>query len=633
MNILKSGIHNKIATAALLCASMTSFPLYAETTANWWERWQDNQAFNEALEELGTSYQHLSEDPQKTLTRSADPTDVLYWQKRTMQIYGDAENDVYYLPAIEAHDPGRARTGTKGRNGFFYTYFYGEQGDTFTFTTSSQPDDVACYAGLENQYSDTISTKYQVKLNANHSTQYTMSEKGLMLLGCRDKSSNYSHMDTLVRVEVTSTTAKKHPLFIFGLNTKQEWKTFSQQSTPSGQTLLFDGRSRYVANYSKAKASLNTNILQMLREQLTYVMDYDRVNGLDGSSYLHQPLRGLNFGIFNSCCWSQGGDGRIGIGFGNNLPTSTSWGYWHEYGHQNQMTWTWDRLSETTNNILSVSACRLLRGEVTDKSCHENLVYNNFSWDQQAVGSFLNSGETHQFDTDDNVFRKLMMFTQLKTSWPDLYAYIGKAYREAYNEGKGKSQFATNQQKIDFFVVNASKAAGHDLREFFTRWGLGYSTNADSQIAALKLPQPKKVAKTFTGSLNGTSSTVIKVPAEAKTVNIAFVTNTPSAGPTSLVWKGTGETPLYAQVVDSRHRSFTVKLRAKTGHGACIANTVNSAINCSSGTSAFLDVAYRAEDNPHLPQGSYTGVLRLIATDWHNTDWSANVNIDLSIVK
>ena len=33
------------------------------------------------------------------------------------------------------------------------------------------------------------------------------------------------------------------------------------------------------------------------------------------------------------------------------------------------------------------------------------------------------------------------------------------------------------------------------------------------------------------------------------------------------------------------------------------------------------------------PQGSYTGVLHLIANDWHNTDWTANVNVDLSIVK
>ncbi|MCK7004866.1 hypothetical protein [Enterobacter kobei] len=83
MNILKSGIQKKCVAAALFCASVTSLPLYAETTANWWERWQDNQAFNEALDELGMSYQLLSEDPQKTLTRSADPTDVLYWQKRT----------------------------------------------------------------------------------------------------------------------------------------------------------------------------------------------------------------------------------------------------------------------------------------------------------------------------------------------------------------------------------------------------------------------------------------------------------------------------------------------------------------------------------------------------------------------
>ena len=213
MNIVKSNIQKKLFAAALLCASATSFPLYAESQANWWERWEESQAFNEALDELGLSYQLLADDPQKTLRRSADPTDVLYWQKRTMQIYGDADKDIYYIPALEEHVRGRERTTVSDRNPFFNTYSYGERGDTFTLTTSSQPDDVVCSAGLENQYSDIIQIKYQKQLNANSSTQYTMSENGFMLLACWDKSSTYRHMNTLVRVDVTSTTATKHPLF------------------------------------------------------------------------------------------------------------------------------------------------------------------------------------------------------------------------------------------------------------------------------------------------------------------------------------------------------------------------------------------------------------------------------------
>lgn len=141
------------------------------------------------------------------------------------------------------------------------------------------------------------------------------------------------------------------------------------------------------------------------------------------------------------------------------------------------------------------------------------------------------------------------------------------------------------------------------------------------------------MTKTFTGSLNGSSPITIEVPAEDNTVNIAFVTNTPKAGPTSLVWVEDGETPLYAQVVDSRNRTFIVKLRGQNSHGGCNIHSVNTAVNCNSGTSAYLRIAYKAEDNPLLPQGSYTGVLHLIANDWHNTDWTANVNVDLSIVK
>ncbi|MCU6216472.1 M60 family metallopeptidase [Enterobacter bugandensis] len=640
MNIKKSGIQKKCVAAALLCASVTSFPLYAENSANWWERWQDNQAFNEALDELGMSYQLLAENPQRTLTRSADPTDILYWQKRTMQIYGDADKDIYYIPAIEPHASGRDRTTVKDRNGFFYTYYYGEQGDTFTLTTSSQPDDVPCTVGLENEYAGTITVKNQKPLNANSSTQYTMSENGFMLLSCRDKSGTFSHMDTLVRVDVTSTTATKHPFFILGLNTKEEWKTLSQQSTPSGQIVLFDGRSRYVASNAKAKASLNSDVLQMLREQLSYVVDYDKANGLDGSSYLHQPLRGLNLGTFNSCCYSQWNSGRIEIGFDSNLPTATSWGYWHEYGHQNQMEWRWDNLSEVTNNILSVSACRLLRGEVTDKSCHENLVYNHFTWDQQAVGAFLKSGETHQFDTDGNVFRKLMMFTQLKTSWPDLYPYIGKAFREIYNEGKGKSLVETNQQKIDFFVVNASKGAGHDLREFFTRWGLGYSAEADAQIAALKLPAVLEPSVTYSGALENTgnesSHVRIKFTNPDNLLNVGFIANSKSIGPTSLQWMGTqyGNSLLYAQVTDKRHRQFTVKLHGQRSPGICEPFPMNSAVNCTAGGNVTeLHVFYNPSDNPDLPAGDYTGNLRLIARDWHKAQWTGDVDIALSITK
>jgi len=86
--------------------------------------------------------------------------------------------------------------------------------------------------------------------------------------------------------------------------------------------------------------------------------------------------------------------------------------------------------------------------------------------------------------------------------------------------------------------------------------------------------------------------------------------------------------------VDDRNRAFIVKLRATTSHGSCSGYyTMNSAASCVSGDDTYLKVSWHPEDNPLLPQGSYKGVSHLIAQDWHNTEWTANVNIDLLITK
>ncbi|EDW1854914.1 hypothetical protein S887_003791 [Salmonella enterica subsp. diarizonae] len=609
------------------------------TDEQWWIPYKNSQAFNETLDQFGLTYHQLEASPEKALSRSADVNDVLFWQKRTMAIYANAKEGIYHIPVTEQHDNGRSRTTTNGRTPAFFTYYYANVNDTMTLRTENQPDDVKCYSLLENNYSEPQAVD-AVMLNHNSETKITFNHKGVVLLQCWGTSEDASlkHVNTLISTRVISTTASTQPVFVLGVNTLDDWKNISQQSTPSGQTLLFDGRTRYYAANNVGKASKDHNIEQTLREHLLNTIVYDKLNGIDGSSPINEALRSLDIASYNSCCWAEGGDGRIGIGFGSSIPTQSSWGEWHEFGHQNQMQWSWNGLGETTVNIYSIAACRATRGEVDVKTCHENLQYNGFQWDQQAVGNFLKSGQTWDLDTDTNVFHQLMMFAQLESSWPDLYPALGKAYREINNYYNGSAKVDSKQEKVDFFVVNASKYSGHDLRKFFTHWGVDYSTDADNQITAMNLPQVIEPSGTVSATLEKRADqTQVEAYATIKNAdthyNTGFVTNTSTIGPTSLVWNGGlyQSTPLYVQVVDTKNRNFIVKLYGQRTAGYCEPYTLNTAGACNSGSDTTVTIRYDSSNNQDLPAGEYHGVLHLIARDWHNDNWSENVNFNIHI--
>ncbi|EPE4034282.1 MULTISPECIES: M60 family metallopeptidase [Enterobacter cloacae complex] len=632
MNIFQHGIKKTFSIAALLCASVSSACYAAETVSTnqtMWDEWKNNPGFTEALDELGIDYNNLINPAYASTYDVQNVNNPLFWLNRTLKVYGEAEQGRYQIPVTEVHGNGTNRTTNGGRNNYFLTHTWGVKGENVTLRLGDVPQNVSCYAAVDPNYEGIVGPANELILNANGDTTYTFSQNALLIVGCQDKTKKMENIDTFVSVDIVN-GGTYHPLFIFGMNDRAEWRQQAQATTPSGYHFMFDGRTRFVASQAIAQNSATKNIEQTLRQSLLRTITYDKVDGLDGSSWLHQPSRGLLFVSYQSCCWANSGQGLIGVGGDSSIPETPSWLDWHEYGHQFQMGWSWSDQGEVTVNLYSIAACYTTLGDTDFKNCHSNEGFYGFGWDQHAVGTLLKSGHTWNFAKED-LFRRASFFGEIMTSWPQLYPALSKAYREVNQNDP--TLVNSSQKKIDWFTLNASKIAGVNLNQYFQQWNIPLSAEAIAAINALNLPQPKKVAKTFTGSLNGSSPITIEVPAEDNTVNIAFVTNTPKAGPTSLVWVEDGETPLYAQVVDSRNRTFIVKLRGQNSHGGCNIHSVNTAVNCNSGTSAYLRIAYKAEDNPLLPQGSYTGVLHLIANDWHNTDWTANVNVDLSIVK
>ncbi len=592
-----------------------------------WDEMKDSAGFNEALDELGIKYENLINPQYANKYNAQDVNNPLFWLARTLNIYRSSDQGYYNIPVTEVHANGRERTTSHGRNAYFPTHFWGKKGEQIEIEMKDIPGDVSCSAAIDPDYSKPAAPKDVVGLTANKVNTYTLSQDALLVLSCQDQTKTMENVDKMIPFHIKS-GGTRYPLFVFGLNSAAEWSAQVNAAKPSGNTFMFDGRSRFFVTTDKAKKVDGARIEKLMRESLLRSLTYDKLNGMDGSSWLHQPSRGLFVASYNNCCWANGGQGLTGIE--TTIPTTSGWGEWHEYGHHSQMGWSWSGLTEITVNLYSLAACYTTQGDVDIKKCHSSSGLNGFSWDQQAVGSLLNSGQTWDFNTEDQ-FRKATFFGELMTSWPQLYPKLGKAYREISQSNP--KEVSSSQQKIDWFALNTSKIAGVNLNTYFQQWHIPVSTETSAQINALNLPQPKKTLHTYTATLTDNTPASLKISLPENAANIGFITNTPASGPTKLTWSETGYSSLYAQVMDSRGRKFRVKLRGTVSRGTCQSNTINSTITCSSGSSSFMSVEYLAKDNPLLPVGHYQGILHLIANDWHKTDWSANVDVSLSITQ
>ena len=604
----------------------------------WWANYQFSNGFKEAIAQLGLTIEQMTENYQEMDARAKNPNDPLFWLKRTLEIYPANYADRYNIPVTESNTVMRKRTTSYDRNNYFLTREYGKTGEAITIKAGTIPAGVMCYAAMDGDMALFKGTGSEKPLLSDGTTPYVLPHDGILLLGCKDTNSHMKNLDTVVPMQILSGGSQRHPLFIFGINSQRDWADFSRNGAPSGYGVFFDGRSRYAASRQRLAVSADINILKTLRENLMRTLTYDKLNGLDGSSDLHQPARAPFMTSYDACCWAGSTAGRVAVGRYSAIPDIGNWATWHEYGHHYQMGWSWDRLIEVSVNLYSLAACYTEWGYGALNTCYQQSESMGFSWDQQAVGNVIKAGQRWDINAQKEHFRRLSMFGQLLASYPDLFPALGKAYREAYNRGANKAELDEAQEKTDWFAINASRLSGVDLRAFFDLWTLPYSTAAGGQIAAMKLPQPAQPVATYEAALTHTGSTPtttkLRIENNADRQGIGFVANSEKVGPRTLVWSGERESKLHTQVVDTQNRAFTVTLRGKRSMGGCSGHAVNTAAVCgSSDAGIHLSVSYHPEDNAHLPAGDYNGTLPLIAAAWRNPAWTANVNIPLTISK
>ncbi|WP_195574409.1 M60 family metallopeptidase [Paenibacillus sp. 1001270B_150601_E10] len=197
------------------------------------------------------------------------------------------------------------------------------------------------------------------------------------------------------------------------------------------------------------------------------------------------------------------------------IKTLGGWGWWHETGHEYQQSpWTWGAITEATVNLFSLRAqdyfhnsSRLLLTRTDGTTVYD-----------QALKYVNKPNEGKDFNSDQiDVWSRLVMFRQLQLAYGwELYTKIFTSVREIPAAELPKN----DSQELDLFVVKASEMSGHNLLEFFDKWGLKYSAAAKSKVTAMNLPKPDQELWTLkeTSLVTGPETTrayqheIVKIP-------------------------------------------------------------------------------------------------------------------------
>lgn len=193
----------------------------------------------------------------------------------------------------------------------------------------------------------------------------------------------------------------------------------------------------------------------------------------------------------------------------NTIRKGTSWGSYHEVGHNYQASWawSWSDLGETTNNLFIFNAARN-RG-VTSRIDFAHALKTSIPAALKfaaltSAKNFSNFPEELGIDADDP-FARLTPFLQIfdktkgkngESGW-DFFPYI---YSKARNENFTSS---LDQGKRDYFYRQLCNFTGKDFNRFFIAWGIPVSSSAKREMREKYPPMDRAIWEynplTFTG--------------------------------------------------------------------------------------------------------------------------------------
>ncbi|MFS2161759.1 M60 family metallopeptidase [Pseudomonas sp. Pseusp122] len=605
---------------------------------------------NKELLVPSTSPEVVAEKPSVTTEVEATPSDlstqsiisdIAFWRARAVHMYGDSDYN-YKVPVIEEQPNELKRKGARQRRNIYVpTRVYLAANDEIRMQVSHYPSaTTTCSAYTFRNFDEAYQPPdiNRMTLTENASNAYRAKTAGRLMLACVDSDANmndWNNWNSFVSI-ATDPQHINGSLYIYGVTPPSNWSSIARSPDPSGQVYLFNGRTAMAFPATVAAAHAEADINAMLQEHLIITSSYDHMNGFarnDNPSPLDRLALSMYQASFNICCMSHYHNGLIGINFGGNR-TLSDWGDWHEYGHQNQLAWKWEHLTEISVNLFSLEACQLLLGkQLSDfKNCHSNLGF--ITPDPEAVGKFLQADGIPIVPEDVASNRTLLMLAQLYTTYPDWHAQLAKDFRIAWDRGNNSGNFFTEAQRINWFVINTSRIVGRDLREFFDKWELPYSVATRQAIINLNLPQPIKPTAQYSAQWEIRSTPLIegtiRVPPLVSAVGL--VAYSKQEGPTTLTGSEEKYTKIKTFVVGSKRVPYPIILRGTVKHGVCTREyPINKIITClSSDPNIYWKLVYEPGDNveyPMPPADEYKGVLRLGVRSAYNKDWGGTLTV------
>ena len=141
---------------------------------------------------------------------------------------------------------------------------------------------------------------------------------------------------------------------------------------------------------------------------------------------------------------------------------------------------TWSNVIEVTVNIYSLAVERHFG--------QSSRLQRDGVWTR--VANYLNSPiETRDYNDDDELgpFERLAMYQQLWLKYGDVFFIrLHKIAREEANP------LYTNQEKMSYFILEASEITGNNLNDFFREWRFKLPSTSFTAVDNLNLPLPSE---------------------------------------------------------------------------------------------------------------------------------------------
>ncbi len=327
---------------------------------------------------------------------------------------------------------------------------------------------------------------------------YTPAEFGLSTAGPRTLTNptaesqllyvRYNGYDEEKEAVITVEGGRKVPFFVLGESDNAAFVSQLRDFDKYVDVQLMSRRGMVVLGRSIALKYIHQDWEQLMETLDGIIETEEFISGLDGSSSIHSPTK-------NRYLLTQTRDTRYWMAatnyrtFYNAVDAidfvadrqklfSDGWGPWHEIGHQHQLSAiTWNETVEVTVNIYSLAVERAFG--------HTSRLKRENRW--PAIMNYLALPEAEKDYNDPSLgpFLRLGLYQQLWLAYGDeFFIQLHQAIREE------QPDIQLKEEKMGYLMRKASVVSGHDLSNFFRRWGFRVGESYYAELAALGLPQP-----------------------------------------------------------------------------------------------------------------------------------------------